>query len=154
VARLRLARRTRDTDSVADLESALRPGKDELLVFRRAVHKIDAQVEIESLGIIEQFQQDVGYVAAIFPVADSPGGHGAARPVRSSDEVRAAEEVYEKISCHPGQSKLRSTISALSCAYDQLVKGVFGQAKSVPTDDSPADGELEEIRPVTRCFDI
>ncbi len=53
-------------------------------------------------GIVEEREQDVVGVAAVFPEAQAAGGHGARGAVAAGDEVGAAEEMDEEIAGDAG----------------------------------------------------
>ncbi len=89
-----------DCDGVAcDFHGAFGAGEEEAFALFAAVDEVDAEAEIEAFGIVEECQQDIGGVAAVFPEAQAAGGHGVGGAGRAGDEVSAAEEVNEEVAC-------------------------------------------------------
>ena len=88
------------TAVAGDLHGAFGAGEEEAFAFFAAVDEVDAEAEVEAFGIVEECQQDVGGVAAVFPEAQAAGGHGAGGAVGTGDEVGAAEEMDEEIAGH------------------------------------------------------
>src|SRR5215472_17047087 len=80
-----------------DLHRALGPGKEEAFALVASIDEVDAQREVEALGVVEQRKQNIGDVAAILPEAQTSGGHRAGRAFGAGDEVGSAEEMDEEI---------------------------------------------------------
>ena len=100
VAGVFFARDAGDGDGLAgDLHGAFGASEEEALAFVAAVDEVDSEAEVEALRVVEEREEDVGDVAAVLPVAQASGGHGAGGAVGAGDEVCAAEEMDEEIAC-------------------------------------------------------
>ena len=87
-----------DGDGVAgDLHGALGAGEEEALALFAAVDEVDAEAEVETFRIVEECEQDVRGVAAVFPEAQAAGGHGLSWAGGAGNEVGAAEEMDEEV---------------------------------------------------------
>ena len=103
VAGLGCKRSAGDGDGVAgNLHEPFRACEKEALAFLAAVDKVDAKAEIEALRIVEEREQNVIYVAAVLPEAQTARGHGARGAICAGDEVGAAEEVHEEVASDAG----------------------------------------------------
>src|SRR5260370_20107116 len=103
VAGLSFAGGAADGDrTVGVLHGAFGDGEGKALALFAAVDEVDAEAEVEALGVVEETEQDVGDVAAIVPEADGCGGHGAGGADGSGDEVGAAEEMDEEVAGDAG----------------------------------------------------
>ncbi len=99
VTRFLLTRRAAHADVVSgDLHGALGACEDESFALIASIHEIDPQVQIEALAIVEESEQHVIGVTAIFPEPQSSRGHRTSGAVATGDEMRSAEEMDEKIS--------------------------------------------------------
>ena len=76
--------------------SAFRAGEEEAFALLAAIDEVHMQAEVEAFRVVEEGKQNIVGVAAVFPVANGAGGHGARGPC-ARDEVRAAEKMDEEV---------------------------------------------------------
>ena len=71
--------------------------KEETLALLTTVDEVDAQREVEAFRVVEECQQNVGGVPAVFPEAEASGGHGASWAVGAGNVVGSTEQMDEQI---------------------------------------------------------
>src|SRR5271170_6786851 len=65
-------------DGVAgDLHLAFGASEEEAFALFSSIDEVDAKAEVEALGIVEEREENVVDVAAVVPIAETSGGHGA-----------------------------------------------------------------------------
>ena len=138
VARLAFSRLLGDGDAVVDFHNSLGTDEAESGSFARAIHKIDAQRQIEA-RVVVQPQQDVGHVAPVFPETQAAGGIDAGGANGAGDEMHAAEQVNEQVAGDAG------AVIAIVTPAEQAhrLEGHFGGA---PQEAIPIHGLLGGVR--------
>jgi len=98
VAGFSFARGARNGDSLAGyLHGAFGAGEEEALALVATVDEVDAEREVEAFWVVEEGEQDVGGVTAVFPEAEVSGGHGASWAVGAGNKVSSTEKVDEEV---------------------------------------------------------